>query len=174
MKKLATLLIIAAMAIFPAGRAQAHVLITDTAKTKGAVLHITPDDDPIAGEPAVFFFDMQGQEIPYGEGDVSLAVTDAEGAAAEVEVSVSGTLATAEYVFPAQGAYKLVFTVASGGRDYTFEHSQRVSRGMINSTQNNSSYAWAEAALLFSILGILVLAIIVVNRREGIAAQSRF
>lgn len=40
-------------------KAYAHVLVSDESNTVGAVLHITPDDDPIAGESAHIFFDVQ-------------------------------------------------------------------------------------------------------------------
>ena len=46
-------------------KASAHVLLTD--KNIGLVLHIDPEDDPVVGEPASFFFefkDKSGQFDP--------------------------------------------------------------------------------------------------------------
>jgi hypothetical protein len=47
-----------ALAFPPA--AQAHVLQTDG--NIGAVLHIDPDDDPIVGQPATFFFEFHDKQ----------------------------------------------------------------------------------------------------------------
>lgn len=43
--------------LFPIQIASAHVLKTDN--TIGAILHVNPEDDPIAGEPTQFFFALK-------------------------------------------------------------------------------------------------------------------
>jgi hypothetical protein len=40
--------------------AEAHFLVTD--KNIGAVLHVEPNDEPVAGKPASFFFDFKDKQ----------------------------------------------------------------------------------------------------------------
>lgn len=172
MRRLALLLLCLATPLLVTSPATAHVLITDTTRTKGAVLHITPDDDPVADKPSTLYFDLQ--ELGEGDKRVRLTVTDAAGQSAQIPMQVSGTLATASYIFPVQGAYKLAFTVKDDGKTYTFKQSQRVSRGLTDSALNKPAYSWAEALLLSSVIGLALLAIVVFNRRKDIARQSTF
>lgn len=170
MKKTIAALLIAVLAFAPAHTASAHVLITDTAQQKGAVLHIVPDDDPIAGQPATLYLDMQNRSA----ATVSLAVTDSENSTDTIALKQSGALAYGNYTFPTQGIYKLVFTVKSGSDTATFEHTQRVSRGVAGSALDKPTHTWAEALAVAAGAGLLLLAIVAFNRRHDIARQSTF
>lgn len=173
MKLLIFALLLFACLLLPEQSVFAHVLITNEAKTKGAILHIIPDDDPIAGEESSLYFDMQ-DEIQGSENLVVLTIREPSGTETFMEAEIDGTLATAKYTFPEQGIYDLTFTVASDGEAYTFNHSQRVSRGIIIGPLDKTNYAWAEILLLVSGLGLIILVIIVFNRRKEITAQSTF
>lgn len=151
----------------------AHVLITDETHTRGAILHIIPDDDPIAGQQATLYFDMQNQAST-ADGSVSLTIRGANGQIANVKTQTNGTLATATYTFPAQGAYELTFTVKPDGKTYTFKQSQRVSRGVAASALDKPTYVWAEILLLASVIGLVLLGITAFNHRKDIAKQSTF
>lgn len=172
MKSLLIGLLVSAVLFLPAQSANAHVLITDESNTKGAIVHIIPDDDPIAGSQAALFFDTQDR-LGGQAGSISLVITGPDGASSRVEVKSEGTLATANYTFPTRGLYELVFTVDSGNETYVFKQSQRVSRGDAASALDRQAYAWAEVSLLASCIGILLLGIMVFNRRNEIARQSR-
>lgn len=149
----------------------AHVLITDDTKSKGAIAHIIPDDDPVAGEKAVLYFDTQGGLLD-DKAKVSLSISDAAGEAAQVSTKIDGSLVTAEYTFPVQGAYKLTFTVDTASKQYVFNYSQRVSRGVVSSALDKPSYAFAEIGVLASGLGIVLLFIVAFNRRVRLARHS--
>ena len=96
-----------ALVLVPA-KASAHVLISDTSRHVGAVLHITPDDDPVAGEPSGLFFDIQNTDVSHDNYSFSLTITNTEGEQALVPIIVSGTTVSASYVFPSQAAYTIL------------------------------------------------------------------
>lgn len=144
---------------------KAHVLITDQTNTIGGVLHINPDDDPIAGEPAILFLDPQISEEVIDS--MQLTIRDADGT--EIVVDDSFT-----YIFPTQGVYELVFAVNSSGYNYIFTHTQLVSRGVSSSVLDKPSFIWAEVLVLSSAIGFILLAMFVLNYRKEIRAQSTF
>lgn len=150
----------------------AHVLITDTTQSHGAILHIIPDDDPIAGQESTLYFDTQARLLGGNENTSSLTITDQSGEQVVIATAIDGTLITAAYTFPAQGVYQLTFTVRSAGKTYTFEHSQRVSRGTVGSALDTPSYVWAEALGIVSTLGLTGLVLIIIRHRKRIAQQS--
>src|SRR5690606_15978623 len=104
-------IVVAAMAsilfaLILAGSSYAHVLVRDTSGSKGAILHIIPDDDPIAGKKATLYFDAQ--DVFDDDVRTGLSITrDDNGEAVVVETKRDGSLVTAEYIFPARGVYNL-------------------------------------------------------------------
>ncbi len=154
--------------------ASAHVLITDTTNTRGAIVHIIPDDDPVAGEPATIFFDTQNQLLT-NESTVTLLVENtATNTSNQLQANVTGSLAVIEYTFPTQGVYQLTFTVQTGDSTYTFELSQRISRGISTSALNTPRHEWAEILFIAASVALVVLAIIAFNHRREVARQSTF
>lgn len=169
MKILICFILALALVAINAPSTSAHILITDTTSTKGAILHINPDDDPVAGKTASLFFDLQGQDITAA----NLIIRD-ESSGKVVPLDIDGTLVAAEYVFPAQGVYEIEFTVQSADSIYTFVSSQRISRGLATGEVTVPNHAWAEILLLTSGLGLIVLIIVALNRREAIKLQSKW
>ena len=155
------------------GGASAHVLITDETKTKGAILHIIPDDDPVAGEESTLYFDTQDQ-LSDAKNAVKISIKDSSGNENVVGAKVDRTLATANYTFPEQGVYELAFTVTVNGKSYIFQQSQRVSRGVSNSALNSSTHGWAEISLITSGVGAALLIVVAINKRKDIAKHSTF
>lgn len=154
--------------------ASAHVLITDTSETKGAILHIAPDDSPIAGQQATLFLNTQNALLTK-KSNVSLTITNTTTRASDtVKVTSADDMAIADYTFPTQGVYALVFRFAAEGIDYEFSHTQRISRGVMAGTVTTERHQWAEMLLVGSVVGAGALVIIVVNRRKEIARQSTF
>lgn len=173
MKKLAVIAGLLASIIMPVQPVFAHVLITDGTKTKGAILHIVPDDDPIAGQQATLYFDAQDRFMA-SDSSIQLSIRDAAGNEKIVKTKLDGALVTATYTFPAQGVYNLAFTVTSNGKTYVFSHVQRVSRGATASAVDRPVHTWAEALLFVSGVGFALLAIVAYNKRKDIAKQSTF
>ncbi len=174
MKKLIIgVLIFACCVLIPSQASYAHVLITDETKTKGAILHIIPDDDPIAGEESTLYFDTQNQ-LSESDSSVKLVIKNNAMEEQAIEMKVDGSLATANYTFPSQGIYNLTFTIKSNNQSYVFNQTQRVSRGISNSPLSKPTYAWAEILLIASGMSFAVLGIIFINRRNDIAKHSTF
>lgn len=156
--------------------AAAHVLVIDEAKTVGAILHINPDDDPIAGESSQLIFDIQSRSITNQTHETTLKITDNQGRAEEVPAKLTGSTASATYTFPAQGIYRLELTALAKDENdsLTFAHTQRVSRGVAGSALDEPSHAWAEIALIASACSFFVLLIVGFNRRKEIAVYSKW
>ena len=175
MKKLSLLVLSGILIVFlmPTQSAYAHVLIRDTSGSKGAILHIIPDDDPIAGQEATLFFDIQNNAKSVGK--VTLDITkQGSSEAVPVKTNFDGSLATADYTFPSQGVYLLKYQVKTNNETYTFEQSTRISRGVMIDSIDRSHYIWAECLLLLCGIAFVILLIVAFNRRHDIAKQSTF
>lgn len=167
MKRVAAGLLVAIALFAPSQSVSAHVLVTDTTHTKGAIVHIMPDDNPVAGKEATVFFDMQGEGLKNG-ASVELVVRDANKLVTPAPVKSNDTVTTAAYTFPTPGVYDLLFTVKQGNETTIFEHSQYVA----GAETGKVSYVWAETLLVVSGVLLLVLGIVAFNRRKTIAGHS--
>ena len=145
----------------------AHILVKSDTSPSNAIVHIVPDDDPIAGEPSDIFFDINSKDNDDIQ-EYSLVIRSEEGTEESVDlVKYEDSNYRSNYIFNSQGLYRLTLNV--GNDRFTF--SQRVSRGAFktHSTEklNNS---WAEAGLIGSSCLILVILILITNRRGQILA----
>lgn len=154
--------------------AHAHVLITDTTHSVGAVLHIIPDDDPVAGEDATIFFDLQDKAIKATNNSIRLAVESSDENSVLLPMKRDGSLATANYTFPTQGLYMITITVTSPSNVYVFTYSQRVSRGVVRTVLDTPQYPWAEATLVGCGVLFMIGGIFVWNRRDAIKRSGSF
>ncbi len=150
----------------------AHVVIRDETNSVGAVLHITPDDDPVAGDKANLYFSIENQSLV--RSNVTIAITDeATGQIANVEASMNSSSVSAEYVFPSRGVYSINLKV-SGVENYNFSYTQRVTKGTGSSSLPEQEYPLAKATLLFSGMALIFTVIVLINRRKDIFSQSTF
>lgn len=156
----------------PTATVSAHVLVMDTTNSMGAILHIIPDDDPVAGEKAEIYFDKQGRQID--GSTVTLNIRNSDANDEQIDTKTEGTLTTASYIFPTQGAYEMKFTIKEADTTYVFEHTQRVSRGVFSEGAAQQHYIWAELLGVVSVVGLLTLAVVVLSRRKEIAKHSTF
>lgn len=153
---------------------QAHVFITDSSSRTGAVLHITPDDNPIAGRKASLFFDTQGKLLDKSS-QVKLSIAqESKDTYQVVETRIDGSLVTADYIFPSQGVYHLRYVVEHPDGDYLFEQTTRISRGVSLQAVDKSTHTWAEGLLVICLVAAMILLILAWNRRQYIARQSSF
>lgn len=152
--------------------ASAHVLVTDSTSSQGAILHIIPDDNPIAGQESTLYFDTQQGLIVPERTTATLVITDSTGRSAPITPTLDGSLVTASYTFPTQGVYRLTYTITTNGTASVFEYSQRVSRGVQGSVLDTPSYVWAEMLIVTSLTGLIVTISAAVVRRKAIAKQS--
>jgi hypothetical protein len=148
----------------------AHVLITNDAKSVGAVLHIVPDDDPVAGKEAQLYFDIQSENKTITNATLTIMnrITSSKN---DVPVVIEGSTVTSTYIFPTQGLYELRLATESEGKN-TFIYSQRVSRGVADGGVKQSTNALASVALISSSTLLLVVLILAFNNRKAINKQS--
>lgn len=156
--------------------AQAHVFITDDTGAIGAVLHITPDDDPVAGKPSKLAYDIQDSTFSRHLHELRLQVENGDGTTEHVPLTVNGSVVTAQYAFPTRGTYRITLSAKAlnvpKAHTHSFVHAQRVSRGATGSPLGTPSHAWAEVLLVASGCAFAVLCIVAYNRRREIAANA--
>ena len=154
--------------------AEAHMLLKDAAGEKGTILHITPDDDPIAGERTSIVFEVQDTSSDKRSTTAKLAIIDDQDHTTNVPARVQGKTVTAAYIFPRQGLYTLVLSIQQGDTStHRFTESQRVSRGVINSATVYSPPLWAGAGLLCTVMTAIAVTIIAFSRRKAINTYSK-
>lgn len=159
-------------------KAVAHVLMRDTEANIGAIVHINPDDDPVAGKKTQMFIDIQDSgavaRIPLEAYDVFITPTDA--AREPVAAIVEGSVIRIEYTFRKKGVYTM--EVVSKPSFETFQKVQmsytlRVSRG-VGASETINKNAWAEVVLPASIAILSLVVILLFSNRKEILAYSKF
>lgn len=153
--------------------AYAHVLIRDISGSKGAILHIIPDDDPIAGKKATIFFDMQNTTNSIHKATLDITRQNSH-ETVSVKTALDGSLITADFIFPRQGVYLLKYQIEVGSETYIFEQSTRISRGVAVGAVDKTRHTWAEGLLVACGTVFAVLLIVAFNRRRDILEQSKF
>lgn len=173
-KKLLIIPLLGALLLLAPQAAKAHTVLRDSISGTGAVLHITPDDDPIAGEQSSMFFGIQGTSLMHGQTTAQVTITDDKGQATSATSRVAESGVAADFTFPRQGLYTLALSVEQNGKKlYSFSQSQRVSRGLSNSAPVRAP-VWAEAGLVAStVLGTGTI-ISMFIRRKIIANYSKW
>lgn len=176
MKQFVIIAVAFVLAVVSVQPVAAHVLLQDTEAKIGAVVHVTPDDSPIAGEPSELYFDIQdGQSdvrIPYD--GYELFITDTTGERQQIETFVDGSSVGATYTFPVQGLYQLELQPKEQyEEDISLASSIRITRGA-GSLQATETYVWAQAGLVFGVTLLVLLAITAANKRSRIVEQSKW
>lgn len=153
------------------GKTYAHVLITDTTKSRGAILHFSPNDEPIAGQQSVLMLDMQNR-LPASGSKAIVEISQVDNSQLQIiEAIITDSLAIFNYTFPSPGVYDLSFTVTTTENSYTYKYSQRVS-GSTDMPDTSQRHRWAELLLIASTIGLALTLIVMVNRRQEISSQS--
>lgn len=179
MRKYIIGLVFVAAVVFWPETTQAHVLLTDTKANIGAVLHINPDDDPIAGQTNQLYFDVQdkGSKVRITYSGYELLINDELGKTAKPALEIANTTLIASYNFPRQGLYKLTLRSKSSYEQFqkvAMTYSLRVSRGTINPTETKEEYPLATVTAMGAGIALAVLAILAYNNRHLIARHSSF
>lgn len=154
--------------------AAAHMFSKDTMAGSGSVLHITPDDDPIAGEQASLVFDIKDLSSSEKQTVAKLTIVDDQQREAKVPARVHDNTVVAEYLFPQQGLYKISLSIEQDGiQTHNFTQSQRVNRGIIGSITVNKTPFWAVAGLLGTGVAAIGVASLAFVRRNAINNYSK-
>ena len=153
--------------------AAAHFLLTDG--SIGAVLHMDPDDDPIAGQPAVFHYeikDKQGKFTPQGcTCTFSISENGASIFSQDLYLNTpqnSLDVPLVTYTFPKLDVYQIILTgTPKPGADFqpfTLTYNARISRqaatgsaGAAAGTQpeNHTAHIILISAGVIIIIGII-------------------
>ena len=137
----------------------------------GAILHVTPDDDPIAGEPSSLVFDVQDQAVTNKNYSFTLQILEPSGNTQVIPISTKSTVISANHTFAAQGLYRIELRADptdTTKQPLTFTHSQLISRGPTTAHGPPSTSAQAEIGLIASSSGLVILGIFFWNNRVGI------
>lgn len=154
--------------------AEAHVLLKDTVAGKGAILHVTPDDDPVAGEQTSFLFDIQDASPGKERSVAKLTIVDDQHNETSIPARVQGNTVAAAYIFPRQGLYTLNLNMQLGDRKtHRFTESLRVSHGAINDVTVRSTPLWAGVGMLCTVIAVIALAAMAFSRRKTINIYSK-
>ncbi len=169
--------VIALSILYMPATTRAHVLITEPVYGAGAVVHINPNDDPVAGDTAVLYYELGGGQLNAGEYDFLLIVHREGRLVAEAPAQVLGSSSVrVEYVFPAQGLYQLELRAVSrfGKEPTAFTQSLQVTRGVGGGAgAAHPSHARAEIGVVMTPVALIAILIYIVNHRHEIAQFSR-
>lgn len=151
-----------------------HVLTTDG--SIGAVLHVSPDDDPVAGETTNFFFEFKDKDNKfdpvYCDCKVSIKEGDSEIYSGKLFSNSSNPSlenASFSFVFPHKNVFKIVVAgrPVNGGefQEFNLSYDVRVARGIDNVVDKPNNSTWlgthvwhiAIGALLTGLTFVLIL-----------------
>lgn len=155
--------------------AEAHMFSKDTMAGSGSVLHITPDDDPIAGEQASLVFDIKDLSGDGKQTVAKLTIADDQNRETTVSAQIRGNLVSASYVFSHQGLYKIALIIEQEGvQTHHFIQSQRVNRGTVSSVAVVSSTPlWAVVGAAGTGVGAVGIVAMAFIRRKVINNYSK-
>lgn len=156
----------------PSDKVSAHVLRQDG--DAAAVLHIEPDDNPVAGRDTVFSFDFGDSATGFDLHDYTsqVGIADDSGTVQQTRLIVTGAHGGhATLRFPNTGIYTLSVKgtgEAPGTRSFVINYDIRVDQSASNSSRNATS---AQTVIFISFASIFVLALVA---RRLILAGGRY
>ncbi len=153
--------------IFALDTAQAHVLKSQG--SVGAVLHIEPEDDPIAKAPTTLYFEVKDKE---GNFQASTCICTVKVYQGNEEIAVipgqeaGNSAITAPVTFPARDIYTVVFEgkplLSTGFNSFSLSYDIRVSR-----IDEGGRVIGATFLPLLVIIPIMVvLALVVIGKKQ--------
>lgn len=167
------LVLFVALLISP--KANAHVLLKSAEGDCAAVMHVNPDDDPVAGQASSLFFDIQKKDLQIDESGTLLTIAEGDNSTSPESLEVTDTTVSAVHAFPSQGNYSLRLVVTNtSGDSCVLKHTFRVTRGVSNSALDRPTHGWARFLLIVSVCGVLSLGFVAYGCRREILRNSRW
>jgi len=150
---------------FPAS-ASAHILATDN--NIGSVLHIDPEDDPIVGQQASFFFEFKDKENKFKPQNCDCTFSLIEGGKQiysqplfQNNDNPSLNTASIFYTFPQKDVYKVTIigkpTSPDAFQPFTLNYNVRVSRIADEQTTDTPNNNWFLANIGYLSAGGIVI-----------------
>src|SRR5258708_15214788 len=155
----------------------AHVLVTD--QNIGAILHINPDDDPIANVQSTFFFEFKDRQDKFKPQNCNCTFSIIEkGTAIYVQPLFQNNQnpslknASVFYTFPQKDVYQIQVTgkplTPNTFQPFTLTYNIRVDQTAQSSTQNVSLKQNSNIRYLIPIAGImLILLALTIKNKYG-------
>jgi len=183
MKRIIASFALAILVLLSAQPVSAHVFFTgsNSSVSSGVIMHVTPDDDPIAGAEARFYFDIQNQSINTDDYIFKLNITNSKGISEPAATFPAGkNSVTAKYVFPLRGAYTISLqatpvptspVVIKEPIDFTY--NQQVSRGIAASALDQPRYPWAELGMILTLTVSAVSVVLIITRCRHIIGYTK-
>jgi len=173
-KKL-TVLITAFICIGLGGaRASAHEFIQEISGRGGAILHISPGDDPAADEESHAYYEIKTDENLAG-ASANINFRSIDGSIDKtLPVTLKGSTASVGYTFPARGTY--IVTLFLGLKDsklLQLKTSLQITRGKGTAISQQPAPAWAKAGSIIAIWGVIILAFSAIRHRKALLPKSR-
>ncbi len=148
-------------------KASAHVV--ENGKQVSAILHIQPDDDPVAGKDTrlQFTFASSANIFAVRNCDCSVILVQDQQEVAHVTLMGTDTVGIAQVTFPLMGAYEVI--LHGNSRDTSFQpftltYTTRVDRSLAQPTSNSGN---GLEAILFGSLAIAVLWLVAYTRIQS-------
>lgn len=157
-------------------KAHAHVIISDQTKKVGAVLHITPNDDPVAGQFAGLSFDIKSDE-DISNWAVQLKVLRPDDKQDVVDTYTTVNNVYGEYTFRGRGVYGLQLEIKpkfSINPPTRFVYYFKINRAVTGKGLAVKPPFWAQAGILVSLWVIAVLTTLVYKYRRQIINLSHY
>lgn len=165
MKKLCALVLLCLLTV-SAHVVSAHVLEFDNGI--GAVLHIEPQDEPIAGQDAGFLFEFQDKNGNFDARACAcrLTIMDTQNdQLADMALSASArNAASANFVFPKRGTYTLRLSGSSTNQNafssFELSYTVRVDKGNGDAGVGSGTGSRAIFVLAAGVIGLLAFLLI--------------
>jgi hypothetical protein len=154
-------------------RAEAHVLIADTTNKIGAIVHFSPDDEPVAGGISGIYFDVPSN-IDIALSNPELEIDSSNGSIRElVPVTINGQTISAAFEFPLRDLYNIDLSFSPPGRTpLQFHYSVRITSSLYGANPSPHVAAWVKVGLLLSVWSLLALIVVAIKQRKEIAKAS--
>ncbi len=150
----------------------AHVL--ESSGSIGAVLHIDPEDDPIAGQPAGFFFDFKDKQNKFKPEKCDCTFVVLENGQQiysqplfQGNASPSLTSASVFYTFPKKDVYQVQVKgkplKPNDFEPFTLKFDIRVARegGQLSSSNSDSAASWIFFHLIHILGGVIIVGFLI-------------
>jgi hypothetical protein len=163
MKKFFIIILFLYSFLFIIHPAFAHILQVDN--SIGAILHVDPEDDPIAGQPSTFFLEFKDKTNRFQSTNCYCRINILQrgniiysNALFQQSLDKNTDTAYDSFTFPSKDVYQLKITgkpkTKPAFQSFTLTYDIRVARIADTSPQN---FSWFSTYLLYILIGIIMI-----------------
>ena len=161
--------------------AQAHTLTHD--HNISAVLHVDPDDDPIIGQPANFYFDFtdKTKNLSFTNCDCQAVISQGRRVISTIPLSLSQlrpTIPGFTYTFPQKGIYAVVLTgrpkIPGEFQSFRLEYDLSITRQPgAPAKSDEEGHSWFHYFFDYGIAGAFAIAFGIMAARGKLTFQQK-